>query len=169
MVCLGDFFDKDVLSGEELTALQEVKWYGVPHHFVVGNHEMSSSDLSKSSQHIMQLMPNVVVHDCPDMIEDDAGNSLCFLPYQLNENVRLIDQYFPTTSNRIVFSHNNLKGVQMGKFLSDEGLDIQDISNGCELFINGHFHNAGVVANGVWNVGTINVILRNAEGTFTHL
>lgn len=154
VVCLGDFFDRDTLTGEELTALGEVQWAAVPHHFVVGNHEMSVADLSKSSQHTLALSAGFTIHDKPNTIQ--AGSKqLCFLPFQTEDQVKSISEYFPNPEPRIVFSHNNLKGIQMGRFLSDSGLDVANICRDCCLFFNGHIHNAGVVAPGVWNVGNL--------------
>lgn len=154
VVCLGDFFDRDSLTGEELTALNEVRWAQMPHHFVVGNHEMSSADLSKSSQHALALGEWFTIHDKPTSVFV-GGKQLCFLPYQAEESVRGLAEYFPDPAPRIVFSHNNIKGMQMGKFLSDVGLDLNDLTASSWLFFNGHIHNAGCAAQHVWNVGNL--------------
>ena len=154
VVCLGDFFDKDTLTGEELTALNEVRWASMPHNFVVGNHEISAADLSISSQHVLALGERFVVHDHPLSVQV-GSKQLCFLPYQAEENIKSLAEYFPEPLPRIVFSHNNIKGVQMGHFLSDVGLDLTDVTNNSWLFFNGHIHNAGCLASHVWNVGNL--------------
>ena len=43
--------------------------------------------------------------------------------------------------NRIILSHNDLAGLQLGKYISKTGFDINDIDKNCALFINGHLHN----------------------------
>ena len=49
---LGDFFDASVLTAEEISALSELKWNNsVYTSFIVGNHEMGTSDLSFSTAH----------------------------------------------------------------------------------------------------------------------
>ena len=59
IVYLGDFFDKDTLNSEELTAIQTINCSPIKKIILVGNHEMGVSDLSKSSSHILNLIPNI--------------------------------------------------------------------------------------------------------------
>ena len=46
IICGCDFFDRSNINAEEITALNEVKWANIPQYFLVGNHEITSDDLS---------------------------------------------------------------------------------------------------------------------------
>ena len=156
VVCLGDFFDKAELNSEEVTALQDIKWSNIPHYYLVGNHEMGRSDLSFSSSHLFNLCPNSVVVDQPEVLFSDDTHEVCALPYILESERKEFNEYFPHTSkSRVVFSHNDLSGIQMGKFISKEGFSIESIENNCSLFINGHLHNGSWVSSKIINVGNL--------------
>ncbi len=155
VVYLGDFFDCESLHAEELTALSEIEWNLRPHVFLVGNHELGLNNLSFSSAHVFN-MKDVTVVDEPYKM--DVGNSteLCFLPYILNSTNHTINDFVPPKTNkRIIFSHNDIKGVQLGKVVSTAGFDIKDIENNCDMFINGHLHNGGFVTDKIYNLGNL--------------
>lgn len=156
VVCLGDFFDRAELNSEEITALQEVIWASMPHTFLVGNHEMGRSNLQFSSAHLFDMPIDHSVVDKVGIFNADDGTQLCFLPYVLETDRKPLTEYFPTTSgNRIIFSHNDIKDIQMGKFLSTEGFSVGEIEENCDLFVNGHLHNASQVGNKIVNLGNI--------------
>ena len=166
VIYLGDFFDKDVLNSEEVTALQTIQWSNVKKIFLVGNHEMGIADLSKSSAHIFNLIPNSTVIDSPNGIVG-FGYRFMFLPYILESERKTVREYFnqlfcsPCTfetqevKRTYVFSHNDIKGIQLGSFLSKEGFDIEDIENNCDIFFNGHLHNEGIIGKKIINVGNL--------------
>ena len=54
----------------------------------------------------------------------------------------------------VVFSHNDIAGLQLGKYISKNGFTINDINSNCSLFINGHLHNA-TKYNNIVNVGNL--------------
>ena len=60
IICLGDFFDRNTLSAEELTALKEIKWSTLPHTFIVGNHEITTDDLSMNSLNALEKVGVVI-------------------------------------------------------------------------------------------------------------
>lgn len=152
--CLGDFFDKALLSSDELTALNKIEWSPIPHVFLVGNHEITTSDISRSSTHVFNLIPNCTVIDKPIQYEYE-GKTLAFLPY-LGKAPKHISDYLPPTDlSRVIFSHNDLKGVNFGHFISKNGLELEDIENNCSLFLNGHLHNCGMFGSKVFNVGNV--------------
>lgn len=162
----GDFFDKPDLNAEELSALKEIVWSKIPHKFLVGNHEMASSDLSINSLNVLSKVGQVV--DKPTM-ESCYGSELIYLPYILESNrdtfksylSKLRSEYWAdcwTTQevkNTIVFSHNDLKGLQYGKYESKIGFDIDEINSNCTLFINGHLHNQTQVSEKILNLGNL--------------
>lgn len=158
VVCLGDFFDKAELNSEELTAIQEIKWANMSHIFIVGNHEMGRSNLQFSSSHLFNLCPDNKVIEKPftfthNTIEGEC--EICYLPYILENDREPLNYYFgPMNKTRIIFSHNDIKGIQMGKFISTSGFELDDIKNNCNLFINGHLHN-GTAFDNVINLGNL--------------
>lgn len=159
VICLGDFFDKESLSSEEITALGSVYWSMKPHYMLVGNHEMGRSDLLYSSAHVFYNLGFNVVADV-EVIED-KGNSVdvVLIPYILESDREELSSYIKCegsiNSKRIIFSHNDIAGIQMGRFKSVSGFSINEIKENCELFVNGHLHNGVEVSNGVVNLGNL--------------
>ena len=157
IVCLGDFFDKAELNSSELTALQEISWLNdIPHTFLVGNHEMGRSNLQISSAHVLGLGENLDVVDSPSIYNVDGKTQLCFLPYILESDRKPLTEYFQQTNkDRIIFSHNDIRGIQMGRFVSQEGFNIEEIEACCRLFVNGHLHNGTTEGKNIINLGNI--------------
>ena len=164
-IYLGDFFDSSELNSEELTALTELtdKWSNkFTHYFLVGNHEMGIHDLSQSSSHIFNMLNVPKVHgmevvDKPLSIECDTVN-LILLPYILEDERKPLKEYIKFVGNNkrnIIFSHNDIAGIQMGKFKSQKGFSIEEIQENCDLFLNGHIHNGEKVADKIINVGNL--------------
>lgn len=158
IICLGDFFDKSELNSEEITALQEIKWADMKHYMLVGNHEMGRNDLEISSAHLFTLIPNVAVIDIPYMYNEQNNTSIMFLPYVLENNRKPLREYFDGMEhceNKIIFSHNDIAGIQLGNFVSTSGFSIKEIEENCNLFINGHLHNGTEIGSKIINVGNI--------------
>ncbi len=157
IVYMGDFFDKSSLNASELTALSNIKWNNVVHMFLVGNHEMGINNLLLSSAHVFNVIKGSLVIDKPvSRICEDT--ELCFLPYVLEENrENSIFTYFDSSKaiKRIIFSHNDISGIQLGQFISKAGFEINDIENNCDLFINGHLHNRSKITDKIINVGNL--------------
>ena len=157
ILCLGDFFDKPSLNAEEITALKEVHWNkSINHYFLVGNHEMGSNDLIFNSTNVLDF----TVFDTPYKKDyDDMETQICVLPYILERNRDTIQDYFGDTQyRRIIFSHNDVKGIQLGLVESQTGFELSDIRNNCDYFINGHIHNAGTLfsdSTNYFNLGNI--------------
>lgn len=153
---LGDFFDQSSLKGEEITALNDIEWADTSHVVIVGNHEIALSTLEFSSAHLFNLLPRTTVVDKPTQYTVGT-TEICFLPYVLERDRKSITDYFgKKTIKRVIFSHNDIEGVMMGKFISPEGFSITDISENCDLFMNGHIHNESTMSNGsIINVGNL--------------
>lgn len=144
VICLGDFFDKSVLNDEELTALSCITWNNLPHTFIVGNHESSVNGLVYNSTKALEGPNHLVVATPSRRIDATTGLDLCFLPYIIESDRKPLIEYFPKcefTKTKIIFSHNDIKGIQMGPIISKDGFDIKDIEENCNLFLNGHLHN----------------------------
>lgn len=162
VINLGDFFDKPTLSPLEITALNKVQWYDECEHYVlVGNHEMWSHDLKVSSAHLFELLPKSrwTVIDEPSVYQLSDKTFIGFLPYTLEQDVEeaqnnLIDLKIKP-NDLILFSHNDLKGIQMGSIISKQGFSLEVLNNNCRICFNGHLHNGMKVSSNVINVGNL--------------
>lgn len=161
---LGDFFDSNTLTAEEISALSNLNLYNHDLYasFIVGNHEMGLANLDYSTAHSFLLNENNDVFNKPSIVA--LGNTLIYiLPYELEINRKnSIKEYFPADSfsnsnykYRILLSHNDIKGIQMGKFISKEGFELEELSSTFDLVINGHLHNQEWVSKNVLNLGNI--------------
>lgn len=157
IVCGGDFFDTNTLNSEELSALKEIHWAPLIHIFLTGNHETSVSSLDFSANDVFNLCPNSVVINKPECnVASGTETEFAFLPYILERDRLTIEEYFgPKTRKRILFSHNDIKDVQYGAFLSTEGFTIDDIHKNSDLCLNGHIHHCAYVAEGILNGGNL--------------
>lgn len=157
IIMLGDFFDRADINSEEISALNEIKWSNIPHTFLVGNHEAGRSNLVFSSAQLLKLFPNFNVIDIPTRVEVDYNHVFYYLPFIHNSEDKVMNKYIHESTDKkvIVFSHNDIKGVQMGKFLSQEGFEVSDIESNCNLFVNGHLHNSSLVTSKIFNIGNI--------------
>lgn len=176
--CLGDFFDSYRLDNLEIGALSKINWEDRNVYFLVGNHELGKSNLSYSSAHIHLLNPNVAsVFDIPTILDYTESEVLIYiLPYQIDikENVQ---EYFKDAESslsqkklnykKILFTHNDLKGIQLGKYIAQTGLNVDLLNENFNLTLNGHLHNSSWVRERVLNVG--NVIGQNfSEDAFNY-
>lgn len=155
--CLGDFFNSPNLNAEEISALSKIDFKGIQTHFIVGNHEANRIDLKYSSAHSFLINKNCFVYNNPAIL--GIGNSLLYLlPYQLTKKETVSD-YFPNInknlSYKILFSHNDISGIQMGNFISKEGFSKEDLQNNFDLVINGHIHNSSWITDNIFNIGNI--------------
>lgn len=156
IICLGDFFDRDTLNGEEITALSQIKWSGLPHTYLVGNHEISNASGSFASSYMLGLRPSTRVEGEPYSFRY-CDTELCFLPYFLEADRKPLKDIFgeKTTQYRIIFSHNDIAGIRYGNAISKIGYSVEEIDKTCDLFLNGHLHNGGNVTEKLLNVGNL--------------
>ena len=139
VIYLGDFFDRSDINAEELSTFQKIEWYNkVPHDILVGNHELSKGF---NSCEIFKLV-NFTIYDKPT-----SSNGIYYLPYLTN----CISYKDLKIKDKLVVSHNDLAGIQMGKFKSTHGFNLDEIKN--TLFINGHIHNGSYIKDNVLNLG----------------
>lgn len=155
VIYLGDFFDKSSLTDKEITASKEIKWNNLKHYFIIGNHESSDSGLVYSSTKTLESEDRIMISEPK---KTDLGNcELCFLPYVTESDRISLEQYFGTKTikPRIILSHNDIAGIQMGPVVSKTGFEIGEIETNCDLFINGHLHNGQMLTNKVINLGNL--------------
>jgi hypothetical protein len=159
IICLGDFFDSSELDSETITAISGIEWSGIPNLFLVGNHEIGKATNEQSSAHIFKMIDNAYVCDSVHTVYyPTEGIELVFLPYILNIDKDL-NQYIGEDRieghKRIVFSHNDIAGINLGKYVTETGFKIDDIEANCDLFINGHLHNGTKITNKIINIGNL--------------
>ena len=154
-VFLGDVFDSAMLDDETITALNYINWNKLPKMAIVGNHESSSADLSYSSLNILAGLTNFTIYSQATVV-DEANTQLCFLPYILERDRQPIDTYLGAkTTKKIIFSHNDINGIQLGPITSKTGFTIEEIEANCDLFINGHLHNGQKITDKIINLGVL--------------
>lgn len=158
IVYLGDFFDKPTLNDREISALREIRWNAsVPHDIIVGNHESSVNGLQFSSTKILES--GVCRVHSNAAVEHGDGYDILWLPYMTEDGRRPLADYaaggFAPGSKRIVFSHNDLKGINFGHIESKVGFTIDEIEENSDLFVNGHLHNGAWVTKKILNLGNI--------------
>ena len=156
IIYVGDFFDSSELNSEELTALKELVWNDSPHIFLVGNHELGLNDLSFSSAHLFDFRGGRVTIDKP-CCTCFGNTEICYLPYIVNNSGNIEDYLTKPSDNykRIIFSHNDIAGIQLGKYVSQSGFSIENIEANCDLFINGHLHNGNIIGDKIINIGNL--------------
>ena len=143
IVCGGDFFDKSTLTAEELTALSTIQWAQLPQYFLAGNHEMTLDNQSVLSSDALYKIGTIIRNSTTLSVGD---KDLMLLPY-IDEDIRkpLGEYLLPNRRERIIISHNDIKGIKYGKYISESGFSIDEIEKNCSLFINGHLHNCGIL------------------------
>jgi hypothetical protein len=83
---------------------------------------------------------------------------LCFLPYVTECDRKPLNEYFTECTfnpHRIIFSHNDISGIQLGPVMSKTGFSVEEIEANCDLWINGHLHNGQALTPKVINLGNL--------------
>ena len=157
IIYLGDFFDSSHINAEEISALQHIRWAPTSHVFITGNHETNVSNLEYSTADLFHLCPDARVISKPEQyMIDNTDCEFCFLPYILERDRKTLFDYFGQyDKKRVIFSHNDLKDVNYGNFISPEGFEVEDINNSCNLFINGHIHHYNHISEKIINSGNL--------------
>lgn len=172
VICLGDFFDRSDLTAEEISALKEINWNkDVIHHFIVGNHESGVSSLIYNSTDALNK-PNFIIEFKANKYDKDEFADLYFIPYIIEDERKDLKTYLTDidpNKKHIIFSHNDLKGVQYGAVESKEGFTIPEIEANCDYFINGHIHNGKWITSKILNLGNLTGQCFNEDAfTYTH-
>jgi DNA repair exonuclease SbcCD nuclease subunit len=83
---------------------------------------------------------------------------ICFLPYVTECDRKPLNEYFTERTfnpHRIIFSHNDISGIQLGPVMTKTGFSIEEIEANCDLWINGHLHNGQALTPKVINLGNL--------------
>ena len=156
VICLGDFFDRSELDAESITALNEIKWAAIPHTFLVGNHEVNTADLKYSTAHLFNLNESKIINT--PCIEDIGNCQLLYLPYCTEKDRPDLHELYKernTSRRKLLLSHNDIKGINYGRFVSKEGFSVEELEDVCDTCINGHLHNAGQVTSKIRDIGNL--------------
>ena len=158
VICAGDFFDKPNLTQQEITALNELIFAPMcVHYFLVGNHESEENDLHYNSTEALQQDSKSKFIVSEPLLLEEPGFELAFLPYITEARRQSIDSYFPAPkAKRLLISHNDLFGIQMGPAVSTIGFKPEDLASISDLCVNGHLHNGQwIIKDKVLNLGNL--------------
>lgn len=156
IINLGDFFDKPDLSSETITACNEIEWANIMHYSLVGNHDASNSTLIFNSVNSLIHSYHKIITEPQVLMLDDCD--ICFLPYITECDRKPLKDYFNNldiNKPKVILSHNDIKGIQLGPVVSRTGFSLDEIDNACTLFINGHLHNGQALTPKVINLGNL--------------
>ena len=157
IINLGDFFDKPDLTSETITACQDIQWSDIMHYHLVGNHDASDSSLMFNAANVLNSDRHVIISEPTK--HEAVGCDLCFLPYVTECDRKPLSEYFSGSktynSRKIIFSHNDISGIQMGPVVSKTGFGIEEIEATCDIFLNGHLHNGQAITPKVINLGNL--------------
>ena len=140
IIYVGDFFDRSDVNAEEISALAKVQWAKCEHIVIVGNHELSKES---NSVLLLQFLGFKVISETENI------DGILYVPYLYNPDK--FDYSLLDTAD-IAISHNDIAGIQVGKFKTINGLDLDKLKR-AKLFINGHIHNGAYLADNVLNIG----------------
>lgn len=150
------FFDKATLNDEELTALTEIKWNkDIDNYFLCGNHESSVADLRFSSLTCLAAKNRFIISDATKITVDNIN--MYFIPYVVDSDRKPLAEYLPDydeTQYNVIFSHNDIAGINYGMYESKNGFSIDEISNYKCYYLNGHLHNSEWITNTILNLGS---------------
>lgn len=153
-IFLGDTLDRPDLNAEEITALQDVKWNSTPKYFIVGNHESNINTLEYSSTKFFESIDATVI-DEPKKLEISHDLDFFLIPYITTDKILRLSDYIEGDKKKMIFAHQDIAGLQYGRFTSHSGFEIEDIMSNCELFFDGHLHNAQVIRNKLYIAGIL--------------
>lgn len=161
IINLGDFFDKPDLSSETITAIKDIKWSDIMHYSLVGNHDASTSSLIFNSANSFIADRHAIITEPQILFLDDCD--ILFLPYVVECDRKPLEQYFldknlnpiNTGKPRVILSHNDISGIQMGPVVSKTGFSIEEIEANCKLMCNGHLHNGQAISSKIINLGNL--------------
>lgn len=157
IINLGDFFDRPDLTSETITACNDIKWSSIMHYSLVGNHDASTSSLLFNSVNSFLGDRHQIITEPQALALDDC--IICFLPYVVECGRKPINEYFGKLADankpKVILSHNDISGIQMGPVISKTGFGIEEIVANCDLFVNGHLHNGQAITPKVINLGNL--------------
>lgn len=139
VIHLGDFFDRPVLTAEEVSALEEIIPLMKGWIFLRGNHEYSGD------YDVLGALGATYIRKPTDtIIGDNMGLKTLFLPFNSTEEDIKGDY-------DLILGHIGLKDIPFGA----KGMDFGVIDKHCKIFLNGHLHNRYKLGENKWNMGSL--------------
>jgi hypothetical protein len=126
------------------------------HYHIVGNHDASDSSLNFSSVNCLSDINHKIISEPQVLSFPDCD--ICFLPYVTECDRKPLEEYFKTLDKnklRIILSHNDIRGLQLGPVVSKTGFSVEEIEANCDVFLNGHLHNGQAITSKVINLGNL--------------
>ena len=120
--------------------------------------EVRSLDHTRAKKEVEEIFKRFEAEVISDIKVEEINDKVDFyyIPYLTNDLREPLTNYLvDNNKKKVIFSHNDLAGIQYGKFKSTSGFDVDEIVNNCTLFINGHLHNNGVINNKIILVGNL--------------
>ncbi len=156
IICCGDFFDKESLNCEEISALQAIKFNEkLNHEFIVGNHESNVSSLEYSSTKFFESIKASVYDTIQRKVVNDYVD-FYYIPYLTDDRLPKLEEIVVDKAKKnVIFAHLDIAGLQYGKYTSQSGMNIEDIKANCTLFLDGHLHNGQTIENKIVLIGNL--------------
>ena len=87
------------------------------------------------------------------------NNTYYFIPYFIDSDrpsfkEMIDDMKVESCGKKIVFSHNDIAGINYAGFISKSGFNKEEIESSCDLFLNGHLHNGQKISDKIYNLGS---------------
>jgi predicted phosphodiesterase len=151
---LGDIMDRATVTGNELTAMTKMDFSGWT--CIAGNHCLDSRGIAAHGVQCQEVITEPEIRDFKYVY-------VMMLPYIQEKNRKPLKDIIQQTKDKltlkekplIVMSHNDIAGIQYGKYTSQQGFSIEEIEENCDLFLNGHLHNQEWVSDKILNVGNL--------------
>lgn len=154
VISLGDFFDKPDLPSEVITSCNDIQWSWLQHYHIVGNHDASNSSLIFNSVNCLSSDNHRIITEPEILMLDDCD--ICLLPYITECDRKPLEEYFQKQFDdrpRVILSHNDISGIQLGPVISRTGFSVEEIEANCDLWVNGHLHNGQAITPKIINLG----------------
>ena len=124
------------------------------HYHIVGNHDASNSSLLFNATNMLSTDKHNIITDPTVLPLIDCD--ICFLPYITECDRKPLSEYFKgldPDKPRIILSHNDISGIQLGPVVSRAGFSIEEIESNCQWFFNGHLHSRQAITPRIINLG----------------
>lgn len=145
----GDLIDSDFIKARESSAIAEALSYGgkIPEYHIVGNHEKEDKASRYTSLSLLDKNRKITVISEPTKIDE----TFSVIPY--TRDLEYID--LEPLANKVLISHIDYEGMNVGKITLTSGLNMQYACNYFDLILNGHIHAPALYNDKIMNIGAV--------------
>ena len=145
LVCLGDIWGPvgDNISAQTLKAVldffKKFNEAKIPVDVILGNHDIVDNNLQIHKLEILSYLSNINLYIIPK-----KEQNFIYMPYCLNDDeaIRFLEN-IEDKQNKIVFSHLELGGINLGNgIITQKGVSL-DLLNEFKMTLQGHYHSGG--------------------------